>query len=218
ARPSRPVDPPRSAMPETVGSAFIDPLVALGLGMLVGLQKERVASPVAGLKTFGLASLFGAIIALLSVQVGGWILGAGLLAVLGVLAIGNTIMIHNGTATPGQTTEVALLVVYAIGALTVLGPTSMAVMLGTAVALVLHLRDELKGLVMKMSDREARAMMQFAVVWLVILPVLPDETYGPFDVLNPRNVWMMVVLIVGLNLAGYVTFRALSARGGTAVA
>jgi uncharacterized membrane protein (DUF4010 family) len=199
-------------------TTFIDPLIALGLGLLVGLQKERAASPLAGLKTFGLASLFGAVAALVSQVVGGWVLASGLLAIVGVMAIGNAIQLRSGTATPGQTTEVAILVMYMIGALTVLGPTTLAIVLGGAVAVLLHLREELKGMVRRMSDQDVRAVMQFVVVSLVVLPVLPNRNLGPFGVLNPYNIWMMVVLIVGMNLAGYAAFRWLSTRGGTVVA
>ena len=201
-----------------IDSSFIDPLIALGLGLLVGLQKERAASPLAGLKTFGLAALLGAVAAMLSPTLGEWIVGAGFLGIVGVLAIGNAIQMREERATPGQTTEVAMLVVYLVGALTVLGPRSVAIVLGGAVAVLLHLREELKGLVARMSDKDVRAIMQFVVISLVILPVLPNRTFGPFDVLNPHNVWWMVVLIVGLNLLGYAAFRWMSDRRGTAVA
>ncbi len=198
--------------------SFIDPLIALGLGLLVGLQKERTIHPLAGLKTFGLASLLGALAAMLSSTLGVWVVVAGLLAVLGVLGIGNAIQIRARDATPGQTTEVALLVMYLIGALTVIGPRAVAIVLAGAVAMLLHLREELKGWVARMTDQDVRAIMQFVVISLVILPVLPNRSMGPFDVLNPRNIWWMVVLIVGINLAGYAAFRWMSDRGGTAVA
>ncbi len=201
-----------------IAPSFIDPLIALGLGLLVGLQKERTASPVAGLKTFGLATLFGAVAATLAPTLGGWIVAAGLLGIVGVLAIGNAIQAHEAEAKPGQTTEVAMLVMYLVGALTVLGPRSLAIVLGGAVAVLLHLREELKGLVARMSDKDVRAIMQFVVISLVILPVLPDRTFGPFAVLNPHNIWLMVVLIVGLNLIGYAAFRWTGDRQGTAVA
>jgi len=198
--------------------SFTAPLLALGLGLLVGLQKERAASPLAGLKTFGLTALLGAVAALVSAHTGGWVVAAGLLGVVGVMAIGNAIQIREGNATPGQTTEVAMLVMYLIGALTVVGPTAVAVVLAGAVAVLLHLREELKGLIRRMTDRDVRAIMQFVVISLVVLPVLPNRTFGPFDVLNPYNIWLMVVLIVGLNLTGYAAFRWLSNRGGTVVA
>ena len=111
-----------------------------------------------------------------------------------------------------------MLVMYLVGALTVVGPRTVAIVLGGAVAVMLHLREELKGLVARMSDKDVRAIMQFVVISLVILPVLPNRTFGPFDVLNPHNIWWMVVLIVGLNLLGYAAFRWMSDRQGTAVA
>jgi len=199
-------------------SIFIDPLLALGLGLLVGLQKELTASPLAGLKTFGLTTLFGALAAMVSQHTTGWVVPAGLLGVLGVGAVGNWLQARHAYVDPGQTTEVALLVMYLVGALTVLGPRPAAIVLGGAVAVLLHLRDELKGMVARLSDRDVRAIMQFVLVSLVILPILPDRTYGPYDVLNPHNAWLMVVLIVGMNLAGYAAFRLMSRRGGTLVA
>jgi len=126
--------------------------------------------------------------------VGGWALASGLLAIAGVMAIGNAIQLRRGTATPGQTTEVAILVMYMIGALTVLGPTTLAIVLGGAVAVLLHLREELKGMVRRMSDRDVRAIMQFVVVSLVVLPVLRNRDLGPFGVLNPHKIWMMLAV------------------------
>jgi uncharacterized membrane protein (DUF4010 family) len=204
--------------PIVLDGSLIDLLLALGLGLVVGLQRERSASPLAGFKTFGLVSLMGAVAAVVSAETGGWVVPAGLLSVVGVLMIGNAIQIRGGHATPGQTTEVAMLVMYLVGALTVVGPPGVAIVLGGAVAVLLHLRKELRGWISRMSDRDVRAIMQFVLVSLVVLPVLPNRTFGPFDVLNPYNIWLMVVLIVGMNLAGYAAFRRLSSERGTAVA
>ena len=212
------VDSTRPRRTVSLDVTFLDPLIALGLGLLVGLQKERAAAPIAGLKTFGLVSLLGAVSALLAASFGAWVILTGLLTVLGIVAIGNGIQVSQGNANPGQTTEVALLVMFLIGALTVVGPREVAVALGGAVAMLLNLRDELKGWVTRMTDRDVRAVMQFVVVWLVVLPILPNRTFGPFDVVNPHNVWLMVVLIVALNLAGYAAFRWMDGRRGTAMA
>jgi uncharacterized membrane protein (DUF4010 family) len=94
----------------------------------------------------------------------------------------------------------------------------VAIVLGATIAMLLHLRDELKGWVRRLSDRDVRAVMQFVAISLIVLPVLPDRTYGPYAVLNPRQVWWMVVLIVGMNLAGYAAFRLMGRRAGTALA
>ena len=87
---------------------------------------------------------------------------------------------------------------YLVGALAVVGSREVAIVLGGAIAVLLHLREELKEMVTRMSDRDVRAIMQFVLISLVILPTIPDQFYGPYQVLNPRQIWWMVVLIVGL--------------------
>ena len=199
-------------------TTIMDLLTALGLGLLVGLQKERDGSPLAGLKTFALATVLGSVAAMLAAPFGAWLMAAALLSLTSLLIVGNLLMMRTTSSGPGQTTEVALLLMYLVGALVVVGPREAAIVLGGTVAVLLHLREELKGMVTRLSHQDVRAIMQFVAISLVILPVLPDETYGPYDVLNPRQIWWMVVLIVGLNLAGYAAFRMMGARSGTALA
>jgi uncharacterized membrane protein (DUF4010 family) len=192
--------------------------IALGLGLLVGLQKERAESPLAGLRTFALVTLAGAIAALLGAYTTPWIVVGGLVAVTALMVTGNAILLNAGTMDPGQTTEVAVVAMYLVGALVMVGPEAVGPVLGATIAMLLHLREELRQWVDRLSDRDVRAIMQFVVISLVILPILPDQTYGLFDVLNPRQIWWMVVLIVGINLAGYAAFRIMGARAGTALA
>ena len=96
-----------------------------------------------------------------------------------------------------------------------LGSLPLAVALGAGVAVLLHLKPVLQGLVARIGDADFRAIMSFVVVSLVVLPVLPDRTFGPYHVLNPREIWLMVVLIVGIGLAGYLGYKLLGARGGS---
>jgi uncharacterized membrane protein (DUF4010 family) len=193
-------------------------LVALGLGLLAGLQKERAGPLLAGLRTFALITVFGAVTAVVAGTTGPWIVIAGLVCVTALMITGNAMVASRGEADPGQTTEVAVVLMFLVGAMCVIGPLELAIVLGGVVSVLLHLKEELRGLVAKLSDKDVRAVMQFVVISLIILPVLPNETYGPFDVLNPRNIWFMVVLIVGLNLAGYAAFRLFGSRAGTALA
>ncbi|HSH74879.1 MAG TPA: MgtC/SapB family protein [Longimicrobiales bacterium] len=201
-----------------LGPTFLDLLIALGIGLLIGLQKERAESPLAGLRTFALVSLFGAVAGLIASQTGYWTLVAGVVAITAFMITGNVILIRRGDFDPGQTTEVAVVLTFLIGALVVIGPREVGIVLGATTAMLLHLREELKSWVARLSDRDVRAIMQFVLISLIILPVLPDRTYGPYDVLNPRQIWWMVVLIVGLNLVGYAAFRLMGQRAGTALA
>lgn len=115
-----------------LGSVFMDVLIALGIGLLVGLQKERVASPLAGLRTFALVSLFGAVAALISQGTGIWIVVAGLFAITTLTVMGNVMSMKKGDIDPGQTTEVAIVLTFLLGALVVTGPREVAIVLGTA--------------------------------------------------------------------------------------
>ena len=80
--------------------------------------------------------------------------------------------------------------------------------------MLLHFKGELHGIVARLGASDLRAVMQFALISLVILPVLPNRTYGPFAVLNPRSIWWMVVLIVGISLGGYIAYKFLGQRAG----
>ena len=206
----------RGSVPETAidpTQAFASLSIALGLGLLVGLQRERADPAIAGLRTFGLVGLLGAVCGLL----GGWMVVAGLLALGAFVVLANVLASRGGPAEPGLTTEAALLLIFAVGALAVAGPLLVAVVVGATVAVLLQFKQELHGAARRLSDADLRAIFQFVLLSLVILPVLPDRAYGPYDVLNPRQVWWMVVLIVGIGLAGYVGYQILGTRAGTLV-
>lgn len=185
------------------------------LGLLVGLQREHAGTNLAGIRTFPLVTLFGGVCALLGMSYGGWLVGAGLLAVGAVLVAGNFMQAKESRDGSGITTEVAALLMYALGAYLIQGALEVAVVLAGALAVLLHLKPQLHGLVKRIEAKDIRAVMQFVLISLVILPLLPDQTYGPYGVLNPRNIWWMVVLIVGVQLAGYVLYRLVGQGTGT---
>ena len=186
--------------------------VALGLGLLVGLQRERAASALAGFRTFPLVTVFGAVTGILSKDLGGWILAAGLLALAALIISGNLAKLKAGNVDPGLTTEAALLLMYGVGAYLVFGHRPVAVAVGGAVAVLLYLKPELHSLATRLGEEDFRGIMQFVVISLVIFPVLPNRAYGPFQVLNPHRIWWMVVLITGLSLAGYVAYKLFGHR------
>lgn len=197
---------------------YIRLAVALGLGLLVGLQRERVDSVIAGIRTFALISLFGAVCAQLAKTYGGWILVVGFLATALLVTAGNLVRMQSREAEPGQTTEFAALLVFGLGAWVVTGSMAVPVVLAGAVVVLLHFRESIHDFVGKIGEKDLRAMMQFVLIALVILPVLPDRDMGPYGVLNPYQIWWMVVLIVGLSLAGYVAYKLFGAGAGTVLA
>ena len=201
-----------------IDSAVLRLAVALGLGLLVGLQRERTERTVAGVRTFALVTLLGALTALLSDTLGGWIVGAGLLGVTAMVVIGNLTKLSAGEGDPGITTEIAALVMFSVGAFVILGPLPIGIALGGVAAVLLHAKARLQGLATRLGDEDVKTIMRFVLITLVILPVLPNETYGPYDVLNPREIWLMVVLIVGIGLVGYLLYKGLGERVGAVLA
>jgi uncharacterized membrane protein (DUF4010 family) len=198
---------------------FIKLALALALGLLVGLQRERAESRLAGVRTFPLITLLGAVAALAGQTLGAWIVPAGLLALAGLIIMGNVAKMRLQVIDPGLTTEVAILLMYAVGAYLVAGGhTAAALAVGGTVAVLLHLKDPLHKIVRAMGRRDVTAVMQFVLITCIILPVLPDRAFGPYDVLNPRRIWLMVVLIVAISLGGYVAYKLAGARAGALLA
>ncbi|HKX27711.1 MAG TPA: MgtC/SapB family protein, partial [Blastocatellia bacterium] len=188
--------------------------VALGLGLLVGLQRESAASRLAGLRTFPLVTLFGSICALLATTFGGWVIAAGLMALASLILAGKLAEARADLPDLGLTTEVAMLLMFGVGASLIAGYRPVAIAVGGGAAVLLHYKGQLHEAVARLSSTDLKAIMQFALISLVILPVLPNRTYGPYSVLNPRNIWLMVVLIVGISLSGYIAYKFLGAKAG----
>jgi uncharacterized membrane protein (DUF4010 family) len=188
--------------------------VSLGLGLLLGLERERRGPVVAGIRTFPIISLFGTVCAQIGQVFGGWIVAAGLLALTGVIVPANIIQARKGTADPGTTTEIAALLLYVVGALIAIGYFAAALVIAGVLAVLLHSKRPLHNFARAVGERDMRAMMLFVLLTLVILPVLPNRDFGPYAVWNPFKLWLMVVLIVGISLGGYIAYKLFGARAG----
>ncbi|MEP7274085.1 MAG: MgtC/SapB family protein [Acidobacteriota bacterium] len=195
-------------------SLFLKLGIALGLGLLVGIEREHVSKRLGGIRTFPMVTILGALSALLAQFFGGWMVAAGLIVLGGLIVMGNLGEMSDGTLRPGLTTEVAMLLMFTIGAYLMVGSRELAVALGSGVAILLHFKGQLHGLAKRLGENDLKAMMQFALISFIILPVLPDRTYGPYAVLNPRTTWLMVVLIVGIGLTGYVAYKFFGSKAG----
>ncbi len=189
--------------------------VSFGLGLLVGLQRERTEHSIAGIRTFPMIAIFGTLCAQLAQTLSGWIVAAGLLALAAIVIFANFAKLKSGAIDPGMTTEVTALLLYGLGAFLVVGSLPVAVVLGGAMAALLHFKGPMHKFAGEIGEYDMRAIMQFVLLTLVILPVLPQKNYGPYDVWNPFEVWLMVVLIVGISLAGYIAYKFFGTRAGT---
>lgn len=190
---------------------LVDLVIALGLGLLVGLQRESQART-AGLRTFALVTLGGAIAGMLVPAAGGWVVGCGLLAVAILGAIDHFADNQNGRS--GLTTEAAMVAMYLIGVVVTVLDERLGVVLAGTVAVLLQAKARFRKVMDRLGDDDVRAIMQFALLSLVILPVLPNRDFGPWAVLNLFEIWLLVVLIVGINLAGYIAWKFVRADTG----
>ncbi len=189
-------------------------VTSLAIGLLIGLERERNPSARAGLRTFALVALFGTLSALLSGKLDTpWLLIAGLLAVAGMIIAAY----HNKPVEaddPGTTTVIALLLCYGLGAMIWFGLAKLAVMLAIAVTALLYFKPELRGMSQRLTRSDLVAVLQFAVLTFIVLPILPNQSYGPYDAFNPHQAWLMVVLISGISLAGYTALHVVGTRYG----
>jgi uncharacterized membrane protein (DUF4010 family) len=205
-----------SAMPETP-EALQRLLVALLVGLLIGLDRERAEErkqrpQFAGVRTFPLITLLGAGLAMLRAELGVAPLVAGLL-VVGAIAL---VSYHAGAKAGhvGATTEIAALIAYALGALAGNGQMVVAGAAGVTVAVLLAVKLRIERVSRAMSEQELWAVLELAVISAIVLPLLPDRGYGPWQVWNPFKIWMVVVLVSAVSFAGFVAVRWKGERGG----
>jgi len=191
--------------------------VALGIGLLLGVERERRkqaggGASFAGIRTFALVALMGGIsMALRSEAVLAVALAFVAAAVLIAYALGDR-------KDTGLTTEVALLVAFLLGALAIREP-QLAGGLAVAVAILLAAREQLHRFVNQaLTEQEVHDGLLFAGAALVILPLVPDEPLGPYDAFNPFTIWRLVVIVMAIGAAGYIAVRMLGPRLGLPLA
>lgn len=202
------------AMPDQELATLFPFLTSLAIGLLIGLERERSPAAKAGLRTFSLVALAGTLGALLSQKTGApWMLGAGLLIMGGMMV--TSYLKDDETEDPGTTTIAAVVVCYALGAMVWFELEQLAVTLAILTTALLYFKPELRGVSRSLTRLDLVSILQFAVLSFVILPILPNQDYGPYKALNPYQIWWMVVLISGLSLAGYAALRIAGQRHGT---
>jgi uncharacterized membrane protein (DUF4010 family) len=204
----------------------VDLAVATGLavaglaGLAVGIEREwsghatGPAARFAGVRTFLLLGLLGGL--------AGWLIDGGLMAP-GVLLLASGAILtvaayvmaaRRGGAAADGTTEVAALVVLALGAIASLGFPLVTSAVASVMVLALAEKTRIHSAIERLGERELKAALQFAVLAVVILPLLPAGPFGPYDSIRPRAIWMVVLLFSGLNFAGYLISRWLGTSRG----
>jgi uncharacterized membrane protein (DUF4010 family) len=192
---------------------YVSWAVALGIGLLIGVERERrkgdgPGRAAAGLRTFAVTSLLGAA----STEIGGAILLS--VAMAGLLTLTALAYYRSHSEDPGLTTEIALVLTLVLGGLAIREPLEAAA-LAVVVAILLAARQPMHRFVRDvLTQSELRSGLIFAAATLVVWPIIPDGYFGPFAAINPRSIWAVVILIMAISACGYVAVRVLGSRYG----
>jgi uncharacterized membrane protein (DUF4010 family) len=193
--------------------------MALLMGLLIGLEREhsqRADEPLfAGVRTFPVIVLCGYLSGLLTVAGFTWVLPVALAGTCAIVVAAYVSAADAGHK--GATTEFVAVLAFIFGALTALGFMIPAATFAVVTTLLLSIKAPLHHLAERIREEELYAILKFGIVSVIVLPLLPNRAYGPFQVLNPRVIWWMVVLISAVSMIGYVLMRLLGARQGVAV-
>jgi len=191
-------------------------VLALALGFLIGLEREhsgaaRQSRVFAGVRTFTLVSLFGFACALLH-QLGiAFVVPLGLLVVGGLAALEYVAKMRENRV--GWTTEAAVLLTFAVGVLSLLAAPWVALALGIIGTLLLSEKSRLEHLVETLDSTEFLAVLKFLIVTALILPIVPDQAFTRFAI-NPRKLWLIVVMVSAVGFAGYFLIKKLGTKFG----
>ncbi|MPS48716.1 MAG: DUF4010 domain-containing protein [Methylobacillus sp.] len=207
-------------MPESVSvDVMLHLLIALGAGLLIGAERgwqerdETESRQSAGIRTFALTGLLGGLSALLSQHLGiaVWVtVLVALMLVVSIAYVGD--LRRNGDQ--GITSELALLITFLLGSLALSDNVMLASAGAVVVALLLSLKNVLHTLLKRMSEAELSGALKLLFISVVMLPVLPNESYDSWQVFNPYTTWWMVVLIAALSFIAYIAVRLTGTRYG----
>ncbi|MBN7812324.1 MgtC/SapB family protein [Algoriphagus sp. H41] len=199
------------------GDFIIRLLVAIGIGAVIGLERQYSAMKedsrgFAGIRTFVFVTLLGFIAALFGFLISPWVYVA---LVFGVsVLIGVSYWATAARGDHGATTEFSSLLAFVLGSMSLLGLIEVSLMITVLVVLVLSSKFRIKTIVGMITAEEMYDFIRFVVIALLIFPFLPDQTFGPYDVLNPREIGWVVILTSGLGLAGYLLTKFLGTNRG----
>lgn len=196
---------------------FIRLSVATGIGLVIGLEREyaslkKEGENFAGLRTFIFVVLFGFLATFIGIVLTHWILFGALIATVAIIAVSYWVSARKGEI--GGTTEFATLIAFLLGSTTFMGFIQESLAMMVIVVVLLSLKVELKRIVGQITSTELYAFIKFVILALLIFPFLPNQTFGPYDVFNPREVGWIIVLTSGLGFAGYLLMKFLGSEKG----
>ncbi|MFN2369454.1 MAG: MgtC/SapB family protein, partial [Desulfurivibrionaceae bacterium] len=186
--------------------------ISLAIGLLIGIERgwkereEKEGERVAGIRTFSIVGLLGGVSGLLAVEFSQWIIVVGFLSVSALAIVAHRVDIKLNEDI-GATTEFTLMLTYVLAVWSVFGNELPALGATVVVTALLGYKPVLHRWLKNIQPKEIYAWTKLLVISIVLLPLLPDQGYGPWEAFNPYWVWWMVVLISGLSFIGYVAIK-----------
>jgi uncharacterized membrane protein (DUF4010 family) len=203
--------------------------MALGIGLLIGLERgwrtreAESGSRTAGIRTFAITGLLGGVLGALAQAVGSASATGGLLLGFGFAAYAAAMTVfcrdeNRQTESFSATTAVASMLTFALGSYAVVGELRIAAAAGVATAGLLAMREDLHGWVERMSWPELRSGLVLLAMTFIVLPIVPDDPVGPFGGVNPRQVWIIAIVLAGVSFVGYAAVKYFGASHGVLLA
>lgn len=201
----------------TQGEFIVRLLVAIGIGSVIGLERQYSAMKenshgFAGIRTFVFLVLLGFIASLFYFLFSPWIYVAIFLGVSILTSVSYWFTATQGDR--GSTTEFTALIAFVLGSMTLIGLIEISLMITVIVVLVLSSKFRIKTIVGTITAEEMYDFIRFVVMALLIFPFLPDQYFGPYNVLNPREIGWVIILTSGLGLVGYALTKFLGPKKG----
>ena len=204
-------DPGTDFIFEEVSTEIVRLTMAVLLGMFLGLEREW-SQKSAGIRTFALISLLGAILTIIDAPL---LLAAGgvLIISMSVLLAVQSLIDRETETNLSLTTSASMFVAYGVGVLVAEGFVTESVTVAVLSSLLLVLKRELHEFAWGLSREEMRSATEFAILAFVIYPLLPDEAFGPWNAIDARTIWLLVIAVSGIGLVNYVMVKRYEGRG-----
>ncbi len=205
-------------------SNLVGLLAAVGIGLLIGLERgwrqrdEHAGGRIAGIRTYALLALGGALSGLLALNVSIWFGLIGIGGIIVALLLAHRARLAEADDNVSATNVVVSILTVLLGLAMTTGFLREAIVAGGVMTLILSMREQLHGWLRTLSAEDVRAVAIYGAITLVVLPLLPDKNIGPYAALNPRNLWLVVVFVTGLSFAGYWAAKRVGDAQGTIIA
>jgi uncharacterized membrane protein (DUF4010 family) len=192
--------------------------VSVGIGFLIGLERQfskeatHKEEQFAGIRTFTLVAIFGFISAFLTLHFGAWFYAVALAGLIAFVIV-SYIRVSSGPGNKGGTSEIAVIITFLLGALVFIKLILFALVIMVTLLLLLTFKPDIHLFVKKLNREELLAIILFVVISALVIPFLPNENFGPYDLWNLKEIWKMVVLVSGMSLLGYMISKLMGHKG-----